>query len=80
MLLSQAPIVNNPPFIGLVLTYQKVAKFLVIVVLLIMNGSTIRFEDFMAQEELIYMMVSRKKGSLRGDDFQTYITKKHFRH
>ena len=38
------------------------------------------FEDFMAQEEQIYMMIARKKGSLRGDDFPTYITKKHFRH
>lgn len=38
------------------------------------------FEDFMAQEEQIFMMISRKKASLRGDDFQTYITKKYFRH
>jgi hypothetical protein len=27
------------------------------------------FEDFMAQQELIKMMITRKKGSLRGDDF-----------
>ena len=34
----------------------------------------------MAQEEHIQMMIARKKGSLRGDDFPTYITKKYFRH
>ena len=37
------------------------------------------FEDFMDQEEHIKMMIARKKGSLRGDDFPTYITKKYFR-
>jgi hypothetical protein len=37
------------------------------------------FEDFMAQQELIKMMITRKKGSLRGDDFTNRVTKKHFR-
>lgn len=37
------------------------------------------FEDFMAQEEQIFMMITRKKGSHRGDDFQSYVAKKQFR-